>query len=178
MLLRNFIDKFKRCPRAGWLDWDEAALLAAYAELTQGPIVEVGSYRGRSAVLLSQATSSSHLRTVYCVDPWEDKADLEAFLENTQDYSIMPLQTRVEKWVPIPAEFVFLDGDHTYQGTLSQVEKAILCQPRIIAAHDVAETDEGREVKRAVLDMLGEWDEISGKLAVWCLDESLRRRST
>jgi len=170
MNLREFIDKFQRCTSHGWLDWDEAILLVAYAELTEGPIVEVGSYFGRSAMLLGQLG-----RRVYCVDPWDDffSTDMKGeqiyqrFLANTKGLDVVPVRTKVELWQPVLAEFVYLDGDHSYQGTVNQIRAAKACRPRYVAIHDVAEDGGGAQVRKAAVDTLGMWKERNGKLAVW-----------
>lgn len=86
MTLREFLTAFDRCTSAGWLDGEEALLLTATAEETSGPLVEFGSYQGRSAMLLAQLTEEVVCslpfgrgaeryripRVLHCVDPWAD----------------------------------------------------------------------------------------------------------
>src|SRR5262245_3464392 len=134
--IRQFMDAYERCTSYGWLDWEEALLLVDYARRTRGPMVEVGSYYGRSAMLLGQLTdngtfadpkSGEQRRMLYCVDPWCDEkrfstdqtgSDIFArFMANIRGIHlnrIVPCRTRVEAWVPEQASFVYLDGDHSY----------------------------------------------------------------
>lgn len=187
MTIKDFLIKFNRCTAQGWLTQEEALLLVNYAEKTEGPMVEVGSYFGRSAMLLAQLEdtefiSGSTHRRLLCIDPWDDQFSTDhngdwifkAFQENVQRLNklvpidVVPLRMRIEDWTPDRSyEFVYLDGSHTYLGTRSQIEKALLCTPKIIAIHDVNDSGEGAEVKRASLEMLGPWKERMGRLAVW-----------
>lgn len=181
MHIREFLDKFTQATSDGWLEWDEALLLAAYAELTRGPLVEVGSYAGRSAMLLAQLPDHAYrdrYRRLYCVDPWADGFNdtltgddvFRMFAVNMAKISgadVVPVRARVEDTEPIPAEFVYLDGDHTYAGTKYQIEWALRCQPRFVAVHDVDDEGDGRDVKLAITKLLGPWKERIGRLAVW-----------
>lgn len=158
-------------PSHGWLTEEEATLLYKYAAVCKGPILEVGSYYGRSTVLLSRLG-----RPVYAVDPFENFAksdpsgnqiELE-FLKNTIGLSNITLfRQRIENWSIEPAGFAYLDGDHTYQGTINQINKALLCRPTYIAAHDVNDSGGGLQVKKACLELLGNWLERVGRLAVF-----------
>lgn len=159
----------------GWLTDNEAWLLVSSADQTQGPMVEVGSYYGRSAMVLARLFPS---RLLYCVDPWDNNFDTEnkgeyiygRFLDNTAQFTnIIPIRSKVEDWQPVQAAFVYLDGDHTYQGTFNQITKALLCSPKVIAIHDVNDSGGGKEVKRAALELLGPWKERVERLAVWNL---------
>lgn len=187
MTTREFLDAFNRCTSHGWLTCEEALLLVTYAECTEGPIVEIGSYMGRSATLLGQLKGPPAVmvsdglfkkitpRVLYCIDPWDSKFSsdqpaeyyFERFTENTAGLNVIPVRMRVEDWEPIPAGFVYLDGDHSYRGTVAQVEKALACTPAYIAVHDVNDHGAGSEVKRAATEILGPWKERLDKLAVW-----------
>jgi hypothetical protein len=164
----------------GWLTRNEALLLVKAAERTTGTIVEVGSYYGRSACLLARLG-----RPLVCVDPWADCGEFVYGPGTTGDkvfaafnvniaalgYAAMRrvtiCRTRVEDWTPVPAGLVYLDGDHTYEGTIRQIEKAFLCNPAIIAVHDVNDGGGGRLIKKACVELLGPWAERVERLAVW-----------
>lgn len=175
MNITDFRAAFAKLTSHGWLDLEEALLLVSAAEQTEGTIVEIGSYYGRSAMLLA------HLRRkLICIDPWEDTfpapnatgAQVYAhFIANICSLGISdtvyPLKMRVEDWAPVPAGLVYCDGDHSFQGTLNQIQKALQCNPTIIAAHDVNDSGGGIKVKRACLDLLGPWQERVGRLAIW-----------
>jgi len=156
---------------SGWLTQAEADLLMGYVELTEGPILEVGAYRGRSTVLLARLG-----RVVYTVEPFEGfaKRDLSGerteavFKKATEALSNVELfKQRIEDWSPIHVGFAYLDGDHTYQGTVNQIKKALLCNPKYIAVHDVNDSGGGVHVKKACLDLLDPWRERAGRLAVF-----------
>ena len=173
MTLLDFLEKYRHCTHDGWLTCEEALLLVHYAERTQGPLVEVGSYMGRSAMLLGQLG-----RPLYCVDPWADGFHdtltgdevYRHFQENigkVPDHKIVPTRARVEDAEPIPAGFVYLDGDHTCDGTARQVEWALRCGPQVIAVHDVDDKGDGRLVKESAVKLLGPWARLVDRLAVW-----------
>lgn len=192
MTIDQFNELFGRITSHGWLTLDEAMLLVSAAEGTRGPMVEVGSYMGRSAMLLGQLMEEyaepcqsgqrwlKRVRPLYCVDPWDDhfSSDMPGqdiytrFLENIHSLpnggaNITPVRCKVEDWQAIPAGFVYLDGDHTYKGTLAQIHKAKQCLPEVIAIHDVNDGGQGNEVKRAAVLMLGPWYKRQGALAIW-----------
>lgn len=173
MTLRQFRDALGRATGDGWLTTDEALLLACAANLTAGPLVEVGSYMGRSAMVLAASG-----RRLYCVDPWADgfsdslsgQEIYRRFLANIAKVpgaDVAPVRCRVEDWPGVPAEFVYLDGDHTYAGTLAQLDAAARCGAKVVAVHDVDERGGGAEVLRACLERLGPTAERTGRLAVW-----------
>lgn len=122
----------------GWLEEDEADLLlgaALYATSSlPSPhnIVEVGSYCGRSTVVLgSVARSMDNNARVYAVDPHDGKVGsldrgisqtqptLLKFKQNMQDSELSDLITIIEKcsfevqWNE-PISLLFIDGLHDY----------------------------------------------------------------
>lgn len=155
----------------GWLTLEEAELLFRIASACRGDILEVGCYKGRSTVVLAQTG-----RIVHSVDSFKDfvKADLSGetvkleFLANTKAFHNVRLyHTKVENWKVVPCGFCYLDGDHTYEGTISQICIAKKCEPTWIAVHDVNDHGGGKEIKRACMEQLGEWEERVGRLAVF-----------
>lgn len=177
MTVREFLDAFGRCTSEGWLTWEEAALLVAAASETRGTLVEFGSYMGRSAMLLAQLG-----RPLVCVDPWGDDCNdsmsgdavLRQFTVNVArlglpEGSVAWRRCRVEDWRPMAAGFVYCDGDHSREGTLAQIDKALACQPQAVAIHDIDERGGGAVVREAALERLGPWDERAGRLCVWRL---------
>ena len=146
---------------SGWLTQGEAEFLSEIASLAYGPILEVGCFRGRSTVILA-----SFGRPVYSVDPFSNfaKADLSGstieaeFLENTKHLPNVHLfKMKIEEWAPKPCGLCYLDGDHTYTGTINQIKIALQCGPNIIAVHDVNDKGGGLQVKNACLGLLGHW---------------------
>jgi hypothetical protein len=169
----TFADVYDGLPD-GWLTRDEAELLWRYASRAAGPFVEVGSYNGRSSVLLGSVALAKETR-LYCVDPWpNDFGDavsgderFRRWQDNTRDLPVIAMRMRVEEWLPIRASLLYLDGDHTYQGTLSQTLQALRCHPDYVLVHDCNDVGEGAEVRRACLEILGPWHERVERLAAW-----------
>ncbi|MCL5667335.1 MAG: class I SAM-dependent methyltransferase [Patescibacteria group bacterium] len=155
----------------GWLDQEEADLLLKWAEKTKGPIVEIGSYKGRSAALLAGLN-----RWLICVDSWQDyegqkgEEIYKTFLENTKGYlNIEPVRCRAEDWQPVESEFVYIDGDHSFEGTKAAIEKALQCHPKYIAGHDYYRTSDGLNVMKAFDQFFARPVAQAGKMAIFQL---------
>ena len=159
----------------GWLTEPEARLLWDTAQKAEGPILECGAYKGRSTVLL--ACTGRH---VYTVDPFDGfDSDLTGkevetiFWNNLKGrglHNVLLFRCRIETWGPLKVGFAYLDGEHTYKGTQAQIEKALQClttSPHYIGLHDVNDSGQGTEVKRAALEILGPWAERTERLAIW-----------
>jgi len=162
----------RKTPGTGWLNFDEAWLLYRTAEQTRGPILEVGSYHGKSTVLLA------HLgRPIYSVDPFLgfDKGDptgdktARAFYRNIRPYHrlIEHSRKRVEDWTPQPCGYAYLDGDHSYEGTVAQIKTALECGVSRIAVHDYNDHGGGLKVKQACVELLGKPYDRRSKMAVF-----------
>lgn len=168
----TFDDAYETLPTHGWLTRAEAELLWMAASRCTGSILEVGSYHGRSTCLLAQLG-----RPVYAVDPFDgfdsdlpgDEIEwrLKANLRTRNLTNVTVYRQRIEDWMARPCGFAFLDGDHTYRGTVNQIEVAQACGAQMIAIHDVNDSGGGLEVKRAVIERLGPWSERVERLAVW-----------
>lgn len=169
-MIPTFEEIYATLPGNGWLSEDEARLLYSAAQETEGAILEVGCYQGRSSVLLA-----SFGRLLFCVDPFdrgdtagEDGGIVEAAWRRNVAYPhVILFKVPIEEWGTRPVGFAYLDGDHSYQGTLDQIEKALECRANVIAIHDVNDSGGGLEVKRAAVETLGDWDERVERLAVW-----------
>jgi hypothetical protein len=113
---------------------DAAVLLYDLArQVCEGCIVEVGSYRGRSTVVLARGAEHGHGARVYAVEPHEPfvgprggefgPEDRAAFFRNmvrTGAYrTVRLLNTSSEVLAPgwkEPVALLWLDGDHSYEG--------------------------------------------------------------
>ncbi len=118
----------------GLISMDEAFFLYRLAsELTEGCIVEVGSYRGRSTTALALGSMQSHNLPVYAVEPHEpylgyyggtfgaeDRAAFFRTMLRTKAYNVVRLlNTTSEIITPAWKQAVgllFIDGDHSYDG--------------------------------------------------------------
>lgn len=152
----DFETLFASLPSDGWLDREEAELLLYAAKQTIGTILEVGCYYGRSTIVLASLG-----RPIICVDPFsnfntEDPSGdkIEAgFLSNLKERGITNVslvRKKIEEWMPTSVGFAYLDGDHTYLGTVSQIKTAISCRASYVCIHDYGKRGDGRKIKEAV----------------------------
>lgn len=124
-----------------------------HSPCTSIKILEVGSYLGASALVFS-ASAARHYASpsVYCVDTWGNEGMAEGlrdtwaeFHTNTAEYKniIIPLRGKSEDvgntWDRGPLDIIFLDGDHSYSGVLTDVKIWLqyLKPGGIIIMHDV-----------------------------------------
>lgn len=142
---------------SGWLREIEAKTLYEAAQKTSGDILEVGCYFGRSSVLLASLG-----RIVHCVDPFDNfDSDLSGDeveqrwlreIKSRNITNVVQYRQKVENWVPRPCGFAYLDGDHTYKGTMDQLSAAFMCGVKLLCVHDVTDEGGGLEVKNAILN--------------------------
>lgn len=173
----EFEEAYNLIPGNGWLSKVEAQLMWKYASQIKGVIVEVGSYQGRSACLLANTGNY-----VICIDPFlkEFSHDnpttiYENFTFNTIKYdNVKLIKSKIENVSSVfvtqrygDIKLVYLDGDHTYQGTINQINFAISSKADVILVHDCNDTGGGAAVKRACIEKLGQWKEREERLAVW-----------
>ena len=143
-------------PSNGWLKVEEAKLLWSAADATTGPILEIGCYYGKSTCLLATLG-----RPMYCIDPFEnfDSDDMggrgvhKSFLQNLSERNIQNVELfckRCEDWDRREVGFAYLDGDHTFAGTIDQIRVAKLCGVKTMCLHDYANSGGDRHIKMAV----------------------------
>jgi predicted O-methyltransferase YrrM len=119
----------------GWLSLDEAGALRALAMAVPSglAIVEVGTYRGRSAVALALGALRGSCATVYAVDPHASGArprggrfgpeDRAAFYANVTRAGVganialigLDSVSAARAWTTANVGLFFLDGDHRYE---------------------------------------------------------------
>ena len=153
----TFEEVYETIPGTGWLYKEEARLLWTVASTCEGPILEVGCYQGRSSILLSALG-----REVHCVDPFsgfdsdDPTGDITKgkFIKNLQERGIENVRLhrrKVEDWFPMFIfGFAYLDGDHTYEGTLAQIDKAMIAGAKEFCIHDYAQEGGGVAIVAAI----------------------------
>jgi len=124
----------------GWMPRDDAAFLfdaAMAAERLEGVIVEIGSYKGRSACIMAFGGTSE----IYCVDPWQDLGtgfplSVHDFWNTVNRFDfkarIHALQGRSADVRPTfdkPIKLLFIDGNHTYEDVKRDYE---LWEPLVV----------------------------------------------
>ena len=149
----------------GWFSAREAALLfetakGALASGSSGNLVEIGSYCGRSTLVLGSAAQSSTPRgRVFAIDPhdgmvsspggsWHVEPSLERFTENMRAADLVETVTLIKQrssdvdW-DLPIALLFIDGLHDYasvSGDFTRFEPHV--EPRgLIAFHDYSNGD-------------------------------------
>lgn len=93
-------------------NFDEAALLWKAVKMSTGPILEIGTYKGGSTLLIAGAAEE---RTVVSIDiePCKTKMPENVLLVIGDSH-----QTRLPLY---SYGLVFIDGDHSYQGVKADV---------------------------------------------------------
>jgi len=132
----------------GWLSENEAIALYDIADRLpdNSNIVEIGSWQGKSSVVLGMAIRRKKGSLLYCIDPFDATGDdfskkeydekclkLDSGLEQIFDMNIercgLPRCVRRIKGTSMqvasgwdkPVDMAFIDGDHSYEGILNDV---------------------------------------------------------
>lgn len=155
---------------SGWMNNNELEFLAQTAKKSKR-IVEIGCYFGRSAMALADNTDG----IVICIDPYMgiyespnpnirldfNDTVYNDFLYNMSEHiksgKVIHLRKTVDDIKHIEtADFVFIDGDHSYEGCKKDIffAKSVVSQG-IIAGHDWG-TPGYVGVDKAVREFLGE----------------------
>ena len=136
------VDDFSQTLRAikGWLSPAEGLLLRRLAsEVSEGVIVEVGAYRGRSTYALSMGSREGDDAPVFAIEPHEHFSgplgggfgppDRAAFFRNmlkTGSWSNVRLVNLSSEVVTAgwtrPLGLLWIDGDHSYEGVRRDVD--------------------------------------------------------
>lgn len=142
----------------GWMEPEELAYIAELASRHK-LIVEIGSWRGRSAVAWAQNTQGF----VWCIDTWandaygisfpQDPPDLhqrhdwllKEFQRNTEGLNnIFPLRTnsldgaRRIREAGIRPDVIFIDAGHNYNDVVTDIEawRPLLAEGGVLMGHD------------------------------------------
>jgi predicted O-methyltransferase YrrM len=142
----------------------EAAMLYDLArKVSDGCIVEVGSYRGRSSVALGLGSLSGHKVDVFAIEPHEpftslgggrhfgpeDRAAFFRAMTRTGAYQVVHLvnlpSTQAAAGWSRPIGMVFIDGDHSYDAVKSDLDswEPHVVSGGIVVLDDVTEPDGG-----------------------------------
>jgi len=169
-LPKGFVEFAERLPSEvesveGHLSVREIRFLALLAAVprAEGEILEIGSFKGRSTVVLAKASALIGDEKVYAVDPMtapsETDPDLRGAADSLTDFrrnvESMGVADRVElnqtfsyelaKTWDKPLRLLWIDGDHTYKGTRLDLEGFAphLSDKGIVAMHDVLHEFDG-----------------------------------
>ncbi len=160
--LREVLDDAWQAAKAvpGFLGEDEARFLGMTAACapTQGSIVEIGSFKGKSTVVLAKVAKHYGLGPVVAIDPHNfNDPEFEEFRRvpnaTTYDDFLRNLESAgVADMVDVrrafsgeiaanwngPIRFLWIDGDHTYSGAKTDFDGFFphLCPGGVVAFHD------------------------------------------
>lgn len=145
----------------GFLTESEARLLGTIAVCTpaDGVIVEIGSFKGRSTVMLGTVAKHYGLGPIVAIDPhnfnslemehFRSDAEASTFAEFTKNIEGAGVADQIEvrrafsqdvarDWRR-PIRFLWIDGDHSYQGAKTDFDKFFphVVPGGVVALHDV-----------------------------------------
>lgn len=147
-------------PKSDLSDVDIRALRDIAASLPSGATcAEIGSYLGASALVMSSALPDG--ARLFCIDTWMNDAMSEGvrdtyaeFLSNTarcgdRIVAVRSESTEAARRFESTLDFLFIDGDHSYEGCRSDLEAWLpkLKPGAVVAFHDIGWAD---GVQRAV----------------------------
>ena len=143
----------------GLLSNEEAWLLYKLAtNAVDGAIVEIGSFKGKSTICLAHGTHDGFKQRIYAIDPhmgdlsyheWELHKNAapskEEFIKNIKNskvgfyaYPLFATSQQAFTMVKQKVSLVFIDGDHRYEGVLSDYKNWKKKMPfgGVMAFHD------------------------------------------
>ena len=148
----------------GHLTEREVIFLAVLPFLkTKGQILEIGTYKGKSTVVLANSAKATGHKVIYSCDPLTLPSETdpkcaeisllpEILKNNLQQFGVEDIvkfeQIKSEelskKW-DLSIKILWIDGDHTYSGSLNDLKafENFLEPGSIVAFHDVLHKFEG-----------------------------------
>jgi predicted O-methyltransferase YrrM len=150
----------------GFMEPPELEYLSRAAS-RMGRIVEIGSWKGRSAIAMASNTEG----LIFCVDTWSGHLEasdhfsaecFKDFLRNTKDYvNILPIplestQACLTFWEHgFQFDMIFIDGRHDYEGVAADIHawRDVLAPRGILCGHDYGHSD-WPGVKKAVDELV------------------------
>jgi predicted O-methyltransferase YrrM len=149
----------------GYLLENEAKFLGFLAAVTprDGAILEIGSYRGRSTVMLANVAAHYGLGPIVAVDPHNSPilvnpdgsnhfTSYDDFLQNIRLAGVadhvephLAYSTEISSTWRRPIRLLWIDGDHSYGGVKADLDGFLpsLVPYGVIAMHDVLNNFEG-----------------------------------
>lgn len=96
-------------------------LFTLVRSLSPAVVVEIGTFRGGSASIIAAALRSAQFGHAWCIDPhpklaiqWSDISDRATLIQESSPDAF----ATISKLIPAPIDFVFIDGDHSYDAVV------------------------------------------------------------
>lgn len=126
----------------GWLSDGDANILYKYAKLNNGGvIVEIGSWKGKSTVVLAMGSKDGYSNKVYAIDPHENTEAHKLFKQDSTkqifennlklfgvDDIVVPIFKKsvdATKDVNNQIGLLFIDGSHEYEDVKNDINNYI-----------------------------------------------------
>jgi predicted O-methyltransferase YrrM len=162
----------------GWLGPVEGNTLFNYAkEKRRGVIVDIGTYKGKSAICMASALKQIGRGKVYTID----EKEYEGFKENikksgVEDYVVQIIGKSSEiKWDK-PIKLLFIDGSHEYANVKADFEhfSPFIVKGGVVVFHD-SDNDEYPDVRRFLFDYLLEKCPVCDHIKTACFPYKIDR---
>lgn len=121
---------------SGWEldDCHVQLLFDTLMEVKPKVVVEIGSFRGRSAIAYMEALKAGAKFSLHLIEP-SPQASLLRLIEESGFKDRVKLHEKPYWELLIPADFVFVDGDHSWP-CIADVLAALTMGVKTIAMHD------------------------------------------
>ena len=157
----------------GWMSPPELEWLGERAAQMDS-VVEVGCLHGRSAF----AILSTCPGPVYCIDPWDDVHDLcyDSFMGSCGHFSnlrpIRGLSPAAASEVDGKVDMTFIDGDHTYESVVADIEAWLPKTRKLICGHDFYDGPQPGfpDVATAVKEHFGDRFTVAPETSIWAVE--------
>ena len=163
----------------GWLDPKEASELYDLAKSATGPIIEIGSWKGRSTTALALGSMAGNRQTIYAVDSFKGSMDSEVQKKFYEGHTIGKEILRsnldaagVNGCVQIieadaaevadslpEASLIFVDGAHDYQSVCRDLDvySRKVSDGGMLACHDYHEGPVESAVNEKIHQNKSQW---------------------
>lgn len=173
------------CKIDGWLSQREAGTLYDLAVQANGPIIEIGSWRGRSTAALALGSMAGNKHSVYAVDPfigvppgtrhtemgelpgWKSSSPelLRANLDGAGVNGLVKIvaKSSMDALADVPQEcgMLFIDGDHSKPAVEAEIAKYVplVKDGGYVVFHDATDGNPGvfQAVNEYLLKHGNEW---------------------